>query len=61
LSKRSGPAADQGRLSAIFAHFEKNRVRVPVIAQVTNRNLGTIFNDTEISAALDGIARFRLT
>jgi 5-methyltetrahydrofolate--homocysteine methyltransferase len=45
-------------LSAIFAHFEKNRVRVPVIAQVTIETFGTMLNGTEISAALTALAPF---
>src|SRR6202140_5911232 len=34
-------------LSAIFEHFEKSRVRVPVIAQVTIETFGTMLNGTE--------------
>src|SRR5256886_10915056 len=45
-------------LAAIFAHFEKNRVRVPVIAQVTIETFGTMLNGTEISAALTALAPF---
>ncbi|HSP62834.1 MAG TPA: homocysteine S-methyltransferase family protein, partial [Pyrinomonadaceae bacterium] len=45
-------------LSAIFEHFEKNRVRVPVIAQVTIETFGTMLNGTEISAALTALAPF---
>ena len=45
-------------LSAIFEHFEKNRVRVPVIAQVTIEVFGTMLNGTEISAALTALAPF---
>jgi len=45
-------------LSAIFDHFEKNRVRVPVIAQVTIETFGTMLNGTEISAALTALAPF---
>jgi 5-methyltetrahydrofolate--homocysteine methyltransferase len=45
-------------LSAIFAHFEKYRVRVPVIAQVTIEVFGTMLNGTEISAALTALAPF---
>src|SRR3982075_1524056 len=45
-------------LSAIFEHFEKNRVRVPVIAQVTIETFGTMLNGTEIGAALTALAPF---
>jgi 5-methyltetrahydrofolate--homocysteine methyltransferase len=45
-------------LSAIFEYFEKNRVRVPVIAQVTIETFGTMLNGTEISAALTALAPF---
>jgi 5-methyltetrahydrofolate--homocysteine methyltransferase len=45
-------------LAAIFEHFEKNRVRVPVIAQVTIEVFGTMLNGTEISAALTALAPF---
>src|SRR2546425_6219394 len=45
-------------LSAIFEHFEKNRVHVPVIAQVTIETFGTMLNGTEISAALTALAPF---
>ncbi|MDQ2974703.1 MAG: homocysteine S-methyltransferase family protein, partial [Acidobacteriota bacterium] len=45
-------------LGAIFAHFEKNRVRVPVIAQVTIETFGTMLNGTEIGAALTALAPF---
>src|SRR5260370_13681718 len=45
-------------LSAIFEHFEKYRVRVPVIAQVTIETFGTMLNGTEISAALTALAPF---
>jgi 5-methyltetrahydrofolate--homocysteine methyltransferase len=45
-------------LAAIFAHFEKNRVRVPVIAQVTIETFGTMLNGTEIGAALTALAPF---
>jgi 5-methyltetrahydrofolate--homocysteine methyltransferase len=33
-------------LAAIFAHFEKHKVRVPVIAQVTIEVFGTMLNGT---------------
>ncbi len=45
-------------LSAIFAHFERHRVRVPVIAQVTIEVFGTMLNGTEIGAALTALAPF---
>jgi len=45
-------------LSAIFEHFAKHRVRVPVIAQVTIETFGTMLNGTEISAALTALAPF---
>ena len=45
-------------LGAIFAHFEKHRVRVPVIAQVTIEVFGTMLNGTEIAAALTALAQF---
>lgn len=45
-------------LSAIFAHFEETRRRVPVIAQVTIEVFGTMLNGTEISAALTALAPF---
>jgi 5-methyltetrahydrofolate--homocysteine methyltransferase len=45
-------------LAAVFAHFEKNRVRVPVIAQVTIEVFGTMLNGTEIGAALTALAPF---
>src|SRR3989449_7616062 len=35
-------------LAAIFGHLEKNRARVPVIAQVTIEVFGTMLNGTEI-------------
>src|SRR6266481_6045852 len=45
-------------LAAIFAHFEKHRVHVPVIAQVTIEVFGTMLNGTEIGAALTALAPF---
>jgi 5-methyltetrahydrofolate--homocysteine methyltransferase len=45
-------------LAAIFAHFQKHRVRVPVIAQVTIELFGTMLNGTEIGAALTALAPF---
>ncbi len=43
-------------LAAIFGHFQKHRVRVPVIAQVTIELFGTMLNGTEIGAALTALA-----
>src|SRR5499427_7264350 len=45
-------------LAAIFAHFEKFKVQVPVIAQVTIEIFGTMLNGTEIGAALTSLAPF---
>ncbi len=45
-------------LGAIFAHFQKHRVRVPVVAQVTIEVFGTMLNGTEIGAALTALAPF---
>jgi 5-methyltetrahydrofolate--homocysteine methyltransferase len=45
-------------LAAIFEFFEKNRVRLPVIAQVTIETFGTMLNGTEISAALTALEPF---
>jgi 5-methyltetrahydrofolate--homocysteine methyltransferase len=45
-------------LAAIFAHFEKFKVRIPVIAQVTIETFGTMLNGTEIGAALTSLAPF---
>jgi 5-methyltetrahydrofolate--homocysteine methyltransferase len=45
-------------LGAIFAHFEKHRIRIPVIAQVTIELFGTMLNGTEIAAALTALAPF---
>jgi len=45
-------------LAAIFAHFKKYKVRVPVIAQVTIEVFGTMLNGTEIGAALTALAPF---
>ena len=45
-------------LGAIFGHFEKHRVRVPVIAQVTIEVFGTMLNGTEIGAALTALDPF---
>jgi len=45
-------------LAAIFEHFEKNKIRVPVIAQVTIEVFGTMLNGTEIGAALTALEPF---
>jgi 5-methyltetrahydrofolate--homocysteine methyltransferase len=45
-------------LAAIFELFEKQRVKLPVIAQVTIETFGTMLNGTEISAALTALEPF---
>jgi 5-methyltetrahydrofolate--homocysteine methyltransferase len=45
-------------LAAIFEHFEKNKVRIPVMAQVTIEVFGTMLNGTEIGAALTALEPF---
>ena len=45
-------------LDAIFEHFEKNKIRIPVIAQVTIEVFGTMLNGTEIGAALTALEPF---
>ncbi len=45
-------------LMAIFEHFERTKVRVPVIAQVTIETFGTMLNGTEIGAALTALEPF---
>ncbi len=45
-------------LAAIFEHFESNKVRLPVIAQVTIEIFGTMLNGTEIGAALTALEPF---
>jgi 5-methyltetrahydrofolate--homocysteine methyltransferase len=45
-------------LAAIFEFFEKQRVKIPVIAQVTIETFGTMLNGTEISAALTTLEPF---
>ncbi|HEX8366930.1 MAG TPA: methionine synthase [Pyrinomonadaceae bacterium] len=45
-------------LAAIFEFFAKNRVKIPVIAQVTIETFGTMLNGTEISAALTALEPF---
>ncbi|MCD9187660.1 MAG: methionine synthase [Pyrinomonadaceae bacterium] len=42
-------------LRSIFEFFEKQRVKLPVIAQVTIETFGTMLNGTEISAALTAL------
>jgi 5-methyltetrahydrofolate--homocysteine methyltransferase len=42
-------------LAAIFEHFENNKLRIPVIAQVTIEVFGTMLNGTEIGAALTAL------
>jgi 5-methyltetrahydrofolate--homocysteine methyltransferase len=45
-------------LSAIFEFFEKQKVKIPVIAQVTIETFGTMLNGTEIGAALTALEPF---
>jgi len=45
-------------LAAIFNFFEKQKIRVPVIAQVTIETFGTMLNGTEIAAALTALEPF---
>ncbi len=45
-------------LAAIFDHFEKTKIRLPVIAQVTIEVFGTMLNGTEIAAALTALEPF---
>ncbi len=45
-------------LAAIFEHFRRTKVRVPVIAQVTIETFGTMLNGTEIAAALTALDPF---
>ncbi len=45
-------------LAAIFEHFEKYKVKIPVIAQVTIEVFGTMLNGTEIGAALTALEPF---
>jgi 5-methyltetrahydrofolate--homocysteine methyltransferase len=45
-------------LAAIFEHFEKHRIKLPVIAQVTIEIFGTMLNGTEIGAALTALEPF---
>ena len=45
-------------LAAIFELFEKQKARIPVIAQVTIEVFGTMLNGTEIGAALTALEPF---
>ena len=45
-------------LSAIFDYFEKNKIQLPVFAQVTIETFGTMLNGTEIGAALTALEPF---
>ncbi|MEZ5427991.1 MAG: methionine synthase [Pyrinomonadaceae bacterium] len=45
-------------LMAIFEFFEKNHLKIPVIAQVTIETFGTMLNGTEIGAALTALEPF---
>ena len=45
-------------LAAIFEHFEKHKIKLPVIAQVTIEVFGTMLNGTEIGAALTALEPF---
>jgi len=45
-------------LAAIFDHFAANKLRLPVIAQVTIETFGTMLNGTEIGAALTALEPF---
>jgi 5-methyltetrahydrofolate--homocysteine methyltransferase len=47
-----GSLQTKAALGAIFSSFAEKRVRVPVIAQVTIEQFGTMLNGTEIAAAL---------
>lgn len=45
-------------LAAIFELFEKRKIKLPVIAQVTIETFGTMLNGTEIAAALTALEPF---
>jgi 5-methyltetrahydrofolate--homocysteine methyltransferase len=45
-------------LAAIFEHFAKHKIKLPVIAQVTIETFGTMLNGTEIGAALTALEPF---
>ena len=43
---------------SIFEFFERRKVKIPVIAQVTIETFGTMLNGTEIGAALTALEQF---
>jgi 5-methyltetrahydrofolate--homocysteine methyltransferase len=45
-------------LAAIFDHFKKTKIKLPVIASVTIEIFGTMLNGTEIGAALTALEPF---
>ncbi len=45
-------------LRSIFEFFERQKIKLPVIAQVTIETFGTMLNGTEISAALTALEPF---
>jgi 5-methyltetrahydrofolate--homocysteine methyltransferase len=45
-------------LAAVFDYFERYRIKLPVITQVTIETFGTMLNGTEISAALTTLEPF---
>ncbi|MBK7394469.1 MAG: methionine synthase [Chloracidobacterium sp.] len=45
-------------LAAIFEHFERTKIKLPVIASVTIEIFGTMLNGTEIGAALTALEPF---
>jgi len=45
-------------LRSVFEAFERRRMRIPVIVQVTIETFGTMLNGTEISAALTSLEPF---
>ncbi|MGI8495281.1 MAG: methionine synthase [Pyrinomonadaceae bacterium] len=45
-------------LGSIFDFFQKQKIKLPVIAQVTIETFGTMLNGTEISAALTALEPF---
>lgn len=47
-------------LAAIFDHFKKHKVRIPVMAQVTIETFGTMLNGTEIAAALTALEPYEI-
>ncbi|MGI8639989.1 MAG: methionine synthase [Pyrinomonadaceae bacterium] len=47
-------------LASIFEFFEKQKIKLPVIAQVTIETFGTMLNGTEISAALTALEPFAI-